>query len=308
MLPALAVAVPLAISLYRSRWNPKPFIPTQSDAAAGDRLIARLHELPGNVWMPSHPWYLHLAGKTPHVHRMGMKDVTVAKPLPIAGVDDALTKQVFDAIVFDNVDLFNDGQSELQHIESELRTAYRPALAIPSDERPRVYTGARVVPDAIWLPLRPVVLPAGTRVVFDFEGPTWDGWQRSGAAWGTGPVGDPTPGIGLVFGSSGRRFATSIHDGDAATGRVTSPSFAIDGTQLTMRLGGGTDATKLRVELWVDDAIARTASVPEPGGDTLHEVAIDVTELRGKLGHLVLVDDSPQGHLDIDDVWMWGTP
>ena len=308
LLAALAAAVPLSIACYRARWNPHDFMPKASDVEAGDRLIARIHDLPGEVWMPSHPWYLRLAGKTPHVHRMGVKDVTVKEPRPIVGLDDAIANHAFGALVFDNIDLDNDPQPELSHMEGQLRATYRPALTIPDNERPHVYTGARVVPEVIWLPILPAVVPAGARVVFDFESASWNDWAHTGNAWGTGPAGDPLPGMGLVLGSSGRRFATSDHDGDKAVGRVSSPSFPLDGTKLTMRLGGGTDATKLRVELWVDDAIAKVASVPQPGGDALHEVAIDVTELRGKLGHLVLVDDSPVGHLDVDDVWMWASP
>ena len=96
-----------------------------------------------------------------------------------------------------------------------------------------------------------------------------------------------------------------MNGGDAATGRVTSPMFALDGARLTLRLGGGTDATKLRAELWVDDAIARTASVPRPGGDSLRSVTIELGALRGKLAKLVLVDDAAAAHLNIDDVWLW---
>lgn len=58
-----------------ARWNPRPFMPTARDRAAGDELVALIRELPGEVWY-SHPWYAHLAGKTMYVHRMGVKDVT----------------------------------------------------------------------------------------------------------------------------------------------------------------------------------------------------------------------------------------
>jgi len=128
------------------------------------------------------------------------------------------------------------------------------------------------------------------------------GWKRSGPAWGEGPVEQTAS---LVIGATGRRFGSSANAGDATFGRMTSPPFALDGARLTMKLGGGADATKLRVELWVDGAIARTASVPSPGGDTLREVSWDLGELRGKQATLVLVDDSPTGHLEIDDVWLW---
>jgi fructan beta-fructosidase len=131
-------------------------------------------------------------------------------------------------------------------------------------------------------------------------------WRKTGNAWGNGPVQTSLPGQPIVLGASGQRFATSMHDGDAATGRITSPAFTLEATKLTMHLGGGTNATKLRVELWVENAIVATTSVPEPGGDTLQDVTITVPgEHRGKQAMLVFVDDSPTGHLTVDDVWIW---
>src|SRR6185369_13588241 len=62
---ALAAAVPLAITCVFAQWQPQRFIPTAADVAAGDRLIDRLQSIEGDVWMPSHPWYLVLAGKAP---------------------------------------------------------------------------------------------------------------------------------------------------------------------------------------------------------------------------------------------------
>jgi len=188
----------------------------------------------------------------------------------------------------------------------ELRRYYRPALVLPRDERPRVYTGAIVVPETIWIPAVPATPPANAKVVFDFEAPSWTGgWVASGDAWGMGPVTDPLPGQGLVLGATGARFATSMTGGDRATGRVTSPMFALDGARLTLRLGGGIDASNLRVELRVDDVVGRSVNVPPPGGDNLRTVTVELGELRGKLARLVLVDESPIAHLDIDDVWLW---
>lgn len=294
---ALAAALPLAITCLVERWQPARFIPTAGDVAAGGRLIERLRKIEGDVWMPSHPWYLHLADKAPHVHRMGIKDVTTRQTRTIIGLDDKLRTHGFSAIVLDNRDL----QSELP----ALRQYYRPALMLPSDERPRVYTGASVVPESIWIPAIPATPPDNARVVFDFEAERWTGgWLRSGPAWGDGPVTESLTGQDLVLGATGQRFATSMNGGDAATGRVTSPMFALDGARLTLRLGGGIDGTKLRVELWVDGALARTAAVPTPG-DSLRTVAIELGDLHGKLAKLVLVDDSTTAHLNVDDVWLW---
>jgi hypothetical protein len=295
---ALIAGIALAITCVLARWQPQRFIPTAADVAAGGRLIERLTSIEGDVWMPSHPWYLVLAGKAPHAHRMGVKDVTARQPRTIEGLDERLHSHGFAALVLDDRDL---------HLELPvLRQAYRPAFLLPNAERPRVYTGATVVPDSIWIPATPPTPPANAKAVFDFEAASWtDGWTRSGSAWGQGPVAESQPGQDLVLGATGARFATSMNGGDAATGRVTSPRFALDGARLTLRIGGGTGATKLRVELWIGDAIARTATIPPPRGDSLHSVTIELGALRGKQAKLVLVDDTKTAHLNVDDVWLW---
>jgi hypothetical protein len=296
---AAVAALLLALTCWHWVWKPQHFVPTQADVAAGDRLIKRLKALDGEVWMPSHPWYLVLAGKQPHVHRMGIKDVTWRQSRRVVGLDESLEKHRFSSLVFDNRDLF----LELPQI----RQFYRPALKLPADERPHLYTGAMVVPDSIWVPALAVKPPAGARVVFDFEMASWAGWTKSGTSWGPGPVTESLPGQDLVIGATGQRYATSMHGGDGATGRVTSPSFPLDGNRMTLQVGGGTDATKLRVELWVEGQIVASSGAPSLGGDVLREVSWDISAQRGKFATLVLVDDATaaDGHIDIDDVWIW---
>jgi hypothetical protein len=98
-----------------------------------------------------------------------------------------------------------------------------------------------------------------------------------------------------------------MHGGDSSIGRVTSPSFPLNGAKLSLRIGGGADATKLRAELWVDGVIVHSSGVPSLGGDVLRDVVWDISEQAGKFGTLVLVDDAttPDGHLTVDDVWIW---
>jgi hypothetical protein len=103
-----------------------------------------VRSIEGQVWIPSHPWYAVLAGKAPHVHRMGIKDVTTRQTRRIDGLDEALRSHAFAAIVLDDRDL--------QHELPLLTQTYRRAVTLPPDERPRVFTGANVVPDSIWLP------------------------------------------------------------------------------------------------------------------------------------------------------------
>jgi len=297
---AAVAAITLAVTCWHWRWEPRKFIPTAADVAAGDKLIKRIRDVPGEVWFPSHPWYAVLAGKQPHVHRMGIKDVTWRQTRTVAGLEKALADHKFAAIFLDNRDI----NLELP----QLRTTYRPGLKLPNDEKPRLYTGAKIVPESLWIPALPAKPPEGARVLFDFEQPTWVGWTRSGPAWGDGPVSESRPGQDIVVGATGLRFATSMHGGDNATGRITSPSFALDGTKLSLRLGGGGDATKLRAELWVDGALVQAGGVPSLGGDVLRDVTWDISAHRGKFATLVLVDDattSMDGHLTVDDVWIW---
>lgn len=295
-LVALAAAIPLAITCYTNAWNPKKFIPTAKDRAAGAKLVARIAAIEGAVWVPSHPWYAHLADKTPRVHRMGIKDVTARKPRPVARLDEALANQRFDAIVLDDRDV---------HLEvPALAANYRVAIKLPPDERPRLYTGAKIVPDSIWMPVRPAVVPPGVKVAFDFEAMTWEGWTMQGLAFGPRPASESQPGQGPVLGASGRRFANSAYDGDKSVGRASSPAFELAG-KIALKLGGGADASKLRVELWSDQKILAIASVPPPGGDALVPVELEPGAVPpGATGTIVIVDDSPTGHIVVDDVWI----
>ena len=294
-------ALALAVTCVHAGWSPARFIPEDRDVMAGDKLIKHIASIEGEVWMPSHPWYLELAGKHPFVHRMGIKDVTARQNRTVVGLDDALRSHKFAAIIMDNRDLF----LELPLLGAE----YHPVLKLPDDERPRVFTGAPVVPDTVWLPRLPAKPPAGVAAVFDFEAPTWQGWTRSGPAWGDGPTIEPESGQGLVLGVTGQRFANSMHGGDKATGRMTSPSFVLDGARITLLLGGGTDDTKLRAELWCEDKLVRTAGVPAPGGESLQRTTWMIDDdIRGKRATLVLIDDSLTGHLVVDDVWLWAKP
>jgi hypothetical protein len=151
---AAAAAVPLAVTCALARWQPRQFMPTDADVAAGDRLIRRIRAIDGDVWIPSHPWYAALADKTPHVHRMGIKDVTTRQTRTVEGLDESLRQHRFTAIVLDNRDAVLEVPALALH--------YHRALALPDDEKPRLYTGAGSVlsrnlllPDAIWLPNSP---------------------------------------------------------------------------------------------------------------------------------------------------------
>ena len=295
------VAIGLGVQLYQARWNPRPFIPTARDRAAGDELIATIRALPGRVWVPSHPWYAHLAGKPMYVHRMGVKDVTARKPRPVMGLDEALRGREFAAIVFDNRDLFLEVPA-ISHY-------YRPDDLVARTARPRLFTGAKIVPDQIWVPAGRAALPSGWRVLFDFEDGTFANWTILGSAWGNTPERKEVSGQALVRRFGGRHFVTSMHGGDGRTGTLISGPFTIDAAAIRMRLGGGSDDSGLRVELRIDGKPVRTASPPPPASERFTDVSWNVADLVGQTATMALVDEStaPWGHLNVDEIWI-GTP
>jgi hypothetical protein len=168
----LAAALPLAFTCATARWQPRDFMPTDADVAAGDRLIRRISAIEGDVWVPFHPWYGKLAGKPPHAHRMGLIDVTARnRNRRVDGLDELLRRHTFSAIVLDNRDV----QSELPG----LAQLYHP-VPLPPDERPKLYTGAGrahadnpLAPNAIWYPTLPDAPPSpGPAAPTPLTGPT----------------------------------------------------------------------------------------------------------------------------------------
>jgi hypothetical protein len=300
---AIVVALGLGAQCIVAWWQPSKYVPTQDDAAAGNALVAHIRSIPGEVWVPSHPWYAHLAGKEMFVHRMGVKDVTARKPRPVLGLADALKQHRFAAIFLDNRDIQSPGETT----GSMLTQSYQMEDSLPKKERPRTYTGADVHPDSVWIPIGPPVLPEGARVVFDFEaGGSWPaGWTAEGTAWGAGPVDHKLPDQGMVRRAGGHRWITSMHGGDTATGTLTSPSFSVDGATLAMRLGGGTDAA-LTVQVLSGGMVMRTVRAPGPDSERFRDITIDVSNLKGATAQLRLVDGATGawGHLNVDEVWL----
>src|SRR5262249_17040062 len=189
-----------AVQLALIRWSPTPLIPTAADSAAGDALIARVAAIPGEVFIPSHPWYAHLAGKPTYTHRMGILDVAYNGKFKVQGLDPALKRARFAAVIVDDrMQLWElPGLTDGYRLDSRIGAA------------PRVVSGAPTVPHDLWLPAVDVPPPPGTRVDLDFETPSWKGWTVTGTAWGSGPV-HAVPG---VLGWRGHAFASSSGGGD----------------------------------------------------------------------------------------------
>jgi hypothetical protein len=307
---AAAAGAALGAQLVVARWSPRPFIPTAADRQAGAALIARLRALPGELFMPSHPWYPHLAGKPTFTHRMGIMDVTYRpppsagkKPLrpearEVAGLAEALRARRFGAIVLDD-------RYEAWELPG-LTESYQPDELLGRDAAPRVVSGARTVPRTIWTPIE-TQLPPGTRVLYDFEREGYNGWTITGNAFGNAPA-RGTPGRG-VLGYRGRLYASSSAAGDDGTGSLVSPPIAVTGTRITLRVGGG-ERAGTRVELR-DAASGEVLRSAQGNHDMmLRAVAWDVAELRGQEVRVAAVDEErgAWGIIWLDEIRQEGMP
>jgi hypothetical protein len=299
-----AVAALLGVQLVASTWDVRPFIPAQRDVAAGRALIERLRELggAGELYVPYHPWYARMAGQQAlHAHRMGLMDVGHGDRWDIAGLDQAFRDHRFAAVILDN----RPPDWEL----GEFTRHYRPDDRIPESMRPRLFTGAKVVPDMIWVPIDTAV-PPGATMLFDFEQGQLRDWDSEGTAWGKRPVRAPVRDQGQVSGWRGRYFVTSMHGGDQATGILTSPPFRVTGSRLTFRMSGGRDPS-LRIELVLAGGAGAGKSVLTATSDIdserMREVSWDVRPFQGQQARLVLVDQATGawGHLNADDFLLW---
>jgi hypothetical protein len=122
-------------------YDPRPFLPTARDRAAGDALLARLRAVDGDVLIPFHPFYGHLAGKPSYLHRMGVLDIWRAGMGAPAGLTAALDAKRFAAVVMDDK---IDGNWQMW---PGLLANYRVAEEIRG---PRVVSGAETEP-RYWL-------------------------------------------------------------------------------------------------------------------------------------------------------------
>jgi hypothetical protein len=301
----LLPAVALAAQLCTAWWQPGRFIPSERDREAGDALIEHLRTVKGDVFMPYHPWYPVMAGKRFYTHRMGLIDVSQGKRMTREqretwrprGLREAFRGHAFDEVILDNRPV----GPEL----AGLSGSYRMDDYLRAELSPRVYSGANVAPRSVWVPARPLTVPPGAGVLFDFENGRLDGWRATGRAWGRHPASGPIGKQGAVRRYGGRYYATSYHGGDESTGTLASPSFPLRGSRITLRISGGRNQATLRAELWVEGRREKVAT--GNGSERMEDVLWNVASLAGKTGHILLVDEEtgPWGHLNVDEMWIW---
>lgn len=88
-------------------YDAKRALPRRGDRAMGVAMVTRLRALPGDVWIPSHAWYSHLAGKRTFAHKMAIDDVLRGDPegeaIPLRlAIREAIASKRFAAVLVDD--------------------------------------------------------------------------------------------------------------------------------------------------------------------------------------------------------------
>ena len=148
--------------------------------------------------------------------------------------------------------------------------------------------------------------PLGWRKVRSFTFAVEDvPWVTEGEAnhWLTSEL---RPDQEVPLGQSGR-FVNSYlpPDADLPTGRMTSPSFVIEGELITFVMGGGKVPDSEKLELLVDDQPVRKAT--GCNSEWMGQHVWNISMFRGKLARLVITDASSGtwGHTLVDEIVEW---
>jgi len=149
--PRAGLALPLGYDL-------RPFLPSAADRVRGDALVARLAAEPGDVFVPDHSFYPHLAGKPIHLHAMNLADLQGAgMRVPRDLVEDMRRKR-FSLVVVDREDPADGpGDPAARVLREEEAVGLVPGLSknyrlAERIEGPRVYSGGRFVPCCVLVP------------------------------------------------------------------------------------------------------------------------------------------------------------
>jgi len=145
---ALGGAALLIVQLALLAYDPRRHLPLPSDRAAGERLVARLATIPGEIFAPHHGYLTRLAGKQGFAHTLAMDNVYLDDDGPArrdleAGMVQALAEKRFAAVLLESDGRY--GQAIL--------TGYDIREPLFSD--PGVFwpvTGGRLRPEALCLP------------------------------------------------------------------------------------------------------------------------------------------------------------
>ncbi len=157
-----------------------------------------------------------------------------------------------------------------------------------------------VVMDAVEAPPEPA---EGRRTILfdDFEDGLDDTrWTVTGSGQAAAPAAGKSPRQQAVSGWHGKRFINTFQPDDTPHCILTSKPFTITEPYIAFLIGGGRHKGATCMNLVVGGKVVRTAT--GRNREQLAPHAWNVSELKGKKAHLVIVDrhDGAWGHINID--------
>ncbi|MBG87454.1 MAG: arylsulfatase [Verrucomicrobiales bacterium] len=160
-------------------------------------------------------------------------------------------------------------------------------------------------------PARAITLSKNDLRLTNFEGKTYGEWTATGTAFGSGPVTDLRVDL-----HDGRRVLDThvAGGGDAATGRLTSPTFEIDRKRINFLVAGGSHKGKTCVNLLIDGkpVLSATGSATKNarGKKVMQWVSWNVAPYRGRQARIEIVDEATRGwgHIVVDHIFQSDKP
>lgn len=143
---------------------------------------------------------------------------------------------------------------------------------------------------AILLPAATTILGADEIPIGHFNLTDYGDWTTTGTAFQKGPASGDLIGRLEIEGDGGNLVATSEVDGDAPTGRLTSPAFKISRRYIAFRIGGGNCETHTCLNLVIGGKVVKSATGWD--SDHLAPASWDVSRWMGQTGQLQVVDEA----------------
>jgi hypothetical protein len=142
-----AIIIQFALGVY----NPLRYIPTPEMQQSGDRLVARIAAIDGEVLVMMHPYYALLAGKTPsaQIAMLWRAHARGGLPLP-EDFTERIRDGYYSAIISDET-LFETDPA----IRELLAAYYAPTAILETSESPPAITGMFARPQVIYIPKEP---------------------------------------------------------------------------------------------------------------------------------------------------------
>ncbi len=134
-------------------YKPWRQLPPAADLVAGRQFVESLRRVPGDVWIPSHPYLAEMAGKTSYAHELSLTDVLRPGDTPqhrklMDALRAALREHRYDLVILDDTGWLKD----------ETEPYYDHAAQMFGNTEGELFwpiTGYRTRPNFVWAPKQP---------------------------------------------------------------------------------------------------------------------------------------------------------